>query len=310
MKGVLVALLLLISIVISGPAFADEFDQILGSALKYYSEGDYDNAIEKFFEAKLLKDEPELVYNIARAYDKKGDCQAAQKHYSQFLARSDAPAETAKKAKSYLEALGECPTKGTLALACDPPSAQVQIDGNPMGPCGRYELEQGDRVLIISAPGYKPQDKKLTITAGQVEATTVNLEISEPAGGGIVDKDGPSTTNWLAIGTLSGGAALIVATVIVDQINLSGNAKELEKLPQGDPRRADFEDKFSTNQAIMYVTGGLGVAAIVAGTIFWAADIGASSESAALSTGDDFTWTLSPAVSHEGDVGAVLNLTF
>ena len=285
-------------------ASADDFEKIVAEGFKHYNDGDFDGAIEKFFEAKFIKDEPELIYNIARSYDKKGECISAQKHYEQFLARGDAPEETMEKARGHLERLGVCSTEGTLSLACAPAESTVTIDGNPLGPCAQYQLEQGTHVLIVQAEGYKPINREVVINPDQVEALTFQLEYIEPLHDPTpTDIAGP--TNWLALGLIGGGAAFILTAAVVDQINYHGNAKELEKYPVGDSRRDDYEDSYEINQSIMWICGGIGLAAAITGSIFLATDIGMAESNAAVDPSTGYSWSLSPTVNDEGLGGRV-----
>jgi len=287
---------------LSSTAHADDFAKIVSEGMKAYNEENYDVAIEKFFEAKLLNDAPELVYNIARAYHKKGRCDLAQKHYDQFLARGDAPDKLVKKAKGHSESLGECPTEGTLALTCLPKDANVQIDGNEMGACGKFELEQGRHVLVVTAPGHKPADREVMIEPGQVEATTVSLEIAQTApppdeGGGF---------NWLGFSLVTVGVGLITGAIVIDVVNQE-NLDELDSLPKGDPDRTSFEDAHATNQALIWTFGSIGIAAAATGTVLWIMGIGdGSGGDEAADAGD---WNLAPTVTSQGG-GAALHVTF
>src|SRR5690606_21348260 len=152
--------------VFSPVAMADDFEAIVAEGMRYYGEGNYDAAIEKFFKAKLLRDEPELIYNIARSDDKKGDCNAAKRHYEMFVKRKDAPKPTAEETQGYADPLGECPTTRTMTYAWTPAVALVSANGNPHGVCGQYKLGEGSYALIVTAEGIKPADRRVEIKAG------------------------------------------------------------------------------------------------------------------------------------------------
>lgn len=289
------------------------FHAVVGEAMRYYTEEKYDAAIERFFAAKLIKDKPELVYNIARAYDKMGRCSTAKKHYAQFLARGDSPDELRAKARSYDEALGECPTTGTLALTCSPADARVQIDGQTAAPCGQLTLEQGPHTLVVSAPGYVPIDRQVTIEAGETLATTIALNL-EPSvaggGGGSATVDSGGGFNWLGFSLVTAGAGLFIGAVVIDVVN-QANIDELDRMPLGDPDRGSFEDALTTNQALMWTLGSIGIASLATGTVLWILGVGESSSSSAATSTDDalVDWQLTPAVGPQG-AGASFRLDF
>jgi len=70
-----------------------------------YAERNYRTAIEKFVEAYAIDHDPNLLFNIARCYEKLGDLGAAIEKYEAFVAAPGADTEGRIKAKESLTEL-------------------------------------------------------------------------------------------------------------------------------------------------------------------------------------------------------------
>jgi tetratricopeptide (TPR) repeat protein len=286
-------------------AYAQEsFDDLVAKGLKSYSDGKYDDAIELFMKARVLDDQADLLYNIARCYHKKGDCIAAQEHYKRFTSRPNATPDLVEKTANWVTELGQCATTGSLALACTPANATVSIDGDARtGPCGKFDdLKPGEHSLLVTSPGYEAQSLTVKVEVDKVITATANLKRAE----------GPVTTdsgaNWLGWGLTGGGAAVLVAGLSVDIANLS-NQDELKTLIKGDPARASVEDAYSRNQTITWVLYGLGAATAITGVVFLITGVGKPASEQRAQSADGFTWQLVPSFSPD-HAGGLLQLTF
>jgi iron complex outermembrane receptor protein len=72
-----------------------------------FREGKFDEAIESFTEANELVPHPHLLYNIAQAYRRKGDCDKALRYYRDFLqAEPTTPNRT--KVEGHITAMQQC----------------------------------------------------------------------------------------------------------------------------------------------------------------------------------------------------------
>lgn len=91
----------------AGTAFAqdDGFDDIVRRALEAYKSKRYAQAITGFERAYDLRAEPELVYNIARAYEKSLKSAEAIGAYERFLELPGTTADLRAKARGSLDAL-------------------------------------------------------------------------------------------------------------------------------------------------------------------------------------------------------------
>jgi len=301
---------------------AESFEALVAEGVKAFSDGEYDKAIDRFTRARVIEDQPELLFNIARCYDRKGSCQAARDNYLTYIKRDGAAPDTVKRAKDLLEKLGECPTTGTVRLLCDPKSATATVTPNDAkikltpdqqdGPCGDRELPEGSYFISVSADGYKPVDRTVEIAVSKVELVRVNLEPSAatPPPPTNNNADSGGGINWLGWSLVGGGTVLFIAAIGVDVAN-QGVKDDLEQTPTTDPGRSDLESEFETNQALIWALGGIGIAAAVTGTVFLITGVGSSSSDEGSASMDDaWSWELSPTVSPDGDMGAVFRMTF
>lgn len=79
---------------------------------KAYAERNYRAAIEKFVEAYAIDHDPNLLFNIARCYEKLGDLPAAIEKYETFIATPGADTEGRLKAKASLRELRQLESQG------------------------------------------------------------------------------------------------------------------------------------------------------------------------------------------------------
>jgi tetratricopeptide (TPR) repeat protein len=100
----------------------DKLRALIAEATRLAVEGQYDEAIDRYFEAKTIRDDPRLDFNIARCYHKKGDCPSAVQFYKAVRARSDADPQDTADADRYLKALGQCPVQGPEEVVVAPPA--------------------------------------------------------------------------------------------------------------------------------------------------------------------------------------------
>lgn len=84
-------------------AETNRFESLVSSALAHYSRGEYLQAIQDFEEAYSIDDQPELMYNIARSYEKALLPEPSIQAYESFL---KLPGTTAQLRTKALESLG------------------------------------------------------------------------------------------------------------------------------------------------------------------------------------------------------------
>lgn len=151
------------------------FESLMTKGLEYYKKGsqnsqNYAQAIEYFSAAKKQNPLPDVVYNIARSYHLMGDCENALESYREFAMTS---AANANKVKDYISSLSsQCGVKmGSLNLKCEPANAVVSIDNAANVACnGTHSLKAGDHSLLITAEGYEPETRKISVSSNNIPA--------------------------------------------------------------------------------------------------------------------------------------------
>jgi tetratricopeptide (TPR) repeat protein len=84
---------------------ATEFDAVVARAVEAYSAQRYDEAIALFEQAWAMRQQPEIIYNIARVYERAVRRPEAIERYEQFLSMPNTTAELRARAMTSLEAL-------------------------------------------------------------------------------------------------------------------------------------------------------------------------------------------------------------
>jgi hypothetical protein len=99
---------------------------------KAYADRNYRLAIEKFVEAYAIDHDPNLLFNIARCYEKLGDTSAAIEKYEAFIAAPGADTDGRLKAKASLRELRLLESQGGTtserANEAQPPTENAGID--------------------------------------------------------------------------------------------------------------------------------------------------------------------------------------
>lgn len=86
-------------------AQSDQFDALVQDGMSHYRARRYDQAIEKFEAAYAVSPQPELIYNVARAYEKSLKRDEAMAAYERFLSLEGTTADLRSKALEALTAL-------------------------------------------------------------------------------------------------------------------------------------------------------------------------------------------------------------
>lgn len=86
---------------------ARKVEQLAGEGAQAYNDGDYEEAIELFEDAYELEQVPNLVYNIAKSYEKMEDYDRAVEHYREFAISPDVDSEARASAIERIERLRE-----------------------------------------------------------------------------------------------------------------------------------------------------------------------------------------------------------
>lgn len=132
----------------------DAFNAKVQEAMNHYRAKQYSQAIEKFEAAYAIREQPELIYNIARAYEKSLKRDDAIRTYERFLAL---PGTTADLRAKALQALNALRREQRLEEQSKNPPAGPSGTGMTAGPTGGGVIAQPpppkDRTLEWSLIG-------------------------------------------------------------------------------------------------------------------------------------------------------------
>jgi hypothetical protein len=151
-------------------------------------------ALRDFEEAYRIRPHHSVLYNIGQAYvllDRPVDAVRALRRYLQEGGDAIDP-----RRKSEVTSIVEREERkiGALALAVEPATASVEIDGAKLPPNraeGPLPLAAGHHAVLAFAPGYLPHAQSIRIEAGKTTTTKLELERAESAEA--------APTGWLAV---------------------------------------------------------------------------------------------------------------
>jgi len=127
-------------------------------------------------------------------------------------------------------------TSGTIQVRTSPANADVFVDGerNGVTPRNLTGLAAGRHTIRVTRPGYRPQERAITVEAGQT--VRVNFSLARPS---------PATTKAPAGPAARTPAAKTPAqsrTVVPAPVSGKGGAIEIDTRPPGARVRLDNRD--------------------------------------------------------------------
>jgi tetratricopeptide (TPR) repeat protein len=169
------------------PPADDAFGRQVQTAIDLFQKQHYDEAIKAFRAAYAMKPEPEILYNIARVYERSGQIEEALQSYRDFLAAPGTTAALRAKAQENVNALNHEKALREQSNAPQPPTGPASAprgagEGRvetsvqePRPPTGAYVLMGAGVVGIgagiilgVVAQGNKNDfDKATTVTDKQ-----------------------------------------------------------------------------------------------------------------------------------------------
>jgi outer membrane receptor protein involved in Fe transport len=133
---------------------AEEADLQFELGIDAYRSGAYRDALEHLLASNRLVPNKNVVYNIARTYEKLEKFPDAYRHYSDYLELEQDPAER-KSAEDALARIGQ--NVALVRVSSDPPGAVVYVDRVDLGARGStprvLALEPGVHRVIIEHEG-------------------------------------------------------------------------------------------------------------------------------------------------------------
>ncbi len=134
-------------------------------------------AAAAFEESYRLRPVPVVLFNLAGAYDRMGRVRQALDHYLRYLHDAGSTVNSARSAQVQANIARLRVQLAVVQLELTPPTARVEVDGRDSvrTPDG-LELEAGEHVVSVSAPGFVSQRQSLTLRLGERRALQVRLE--------------------------------------------------------------------------------------------------------------------------------------
>jgi hypothetical protein len=199
-----------------------------------YAERNYRAAIEKFVEAYAIDHDPNLLFNIARCYEKLGDLGAAIEKYEAFVAAPGADTEGRIKAKESLVELRHLKDQGgvSTAMSVSPAGASDASSESSGAESGRgvniwpwltlgtgvvvagvgvtaYALGAHDHSLVTDAKGYGDPSEVYPMTRAEAQSYIDSGNTKKLVGGIALGAGGALVATgviWLVTGKSDAGA--------------------------------------------------------------------------------------------------------
>lgn len=181
---------------------ADEAELNFTLGAHHYQRGEYREALAHFLASNRLVPNRNVLFNIARCYEKLAAFPEAYRYYS-FAYEAETDAESRARIEAARAALAD--KIALLDITSDPPGATIYLDRRDLGPRGsaprKLGVSPGEYTVILELPGYYPVEQRLSaLAAGQSAEVRVELkpvlgrvEIGESARGASVVVDDPES---------------------------------------------------------------------------------------------------------------------
>lgn len=291
-------------------AFADansDFTRLMTQGIEQYKAGkndpsQYETAIATFKKAYALNPNPDITYNIARAYHQLGNCESALSAYREYALTSPTNADSVSEYISELSS--QCDKKmGALNFICSPTHAVISIDNSDIknAPCsGKHALPFGTYRIHIAATDYTPQDREVTIDSTHDKTMMIELEPH------VADEQTPQTVSlseftpffWGGVGAAGGGVLLtIIGGALLGTAHSSIEYNNIRGLYERNDGKQD------AGAALLSI----GVVATLAGVGLFVADTILRTKSSETTSANRFIPSLSVAAD---GASAGLNLSF
>ncbi len=254
------------------------FGELVGEAKTAYDGGEYSKAVDLLLAANRLQPNSRLLLNVARSYDKAGDCKNSLGYYGAFQ-RSDAEQSLKDTAQAEADAI-QCDTfdetaSGRTLFKSQPSGATVTMDGETLGvtPFEKVQIPTGIHTFVFSLEGKKDEEKKLQLTVGKdltIEQRLVDQQVAtttEPDDkqGDIQEQAPPPeekdyTQHYIAGGVAAAGVGLLVMGLVFDLAIIPSTDEDRDATVPGSPEYDELTDKRSgqaTVAIIGYVSGSI-----------------------------------------------------
>ena len=255
------------------------FDELIGQAKTAYEAENYPEAIKYLIAANRAQPNARLLLNIAKSYEKSGDCVKALVYFRAFVRDPEAEPALMDQANESLSKSASCSgwndlMTGRLLITANQPGASATVDGQSVGtlPTEVAGLMEGDHTIVVTLDGYQPFEETLKLYPDKDAkvSATMREEVQEV----VVDDPGPTPTipekeptpvvPYIIAGSVSAvGLGVFVGGLIVD-LGIPGkfdDPREQTGISQEEFDELTEDRKSAASTAvILYVVGGVLVA--------------------------------------------------
>lgn len=155
---------------------ADEADLEFRIGAEAYQKGDYRGALEHFLLSNRFVPNRNVVYNIARSYQKLERYPEAFRYYTEALSgETDANAKT--RILAEIEQIR--PHVAVVDIRTEPVGATIYVERKDLGPRGEtpraLALPAGSYRVFIELAGYYPVERRVDVTLGKTTDLQIGL---------------------------------------------------------------------------------------------------------------------------------------
>ena len=159
------------------PDLAAEADLHFQIGVEHYRAQRWREALEHLLQSNRLAPNRNVVFNIARCYEKLGDYEQAWRHYDDYTAVETDP-EYRASGEAALERIAD--KVALVEIQTVPAGATVYVDRRNLGVRGTtpltLALPPGPHTLILDAEGHQPSRVKTQAVRGESVPATANLD--------------------------------------------------------------------------------------------------------------------------------------
>jgi hypothetical protein len=253
-----------------------EAERLFNDAVAASERGDFAAALSAFQGSYRLNPLPDLLYNIGMCHKALGDLPAAANAFREYVAAVGGNLSPEERAEFDTLLAELVPQVGRLVIEGPPPGASVLIDGVVVGTAplpAWVAVAPGRHNVEAALDGYSRFTSEVDVVAGAsltVSAPLVALVGPGPAPGPGVPPAGGETSEggglspwfWACVG-VAGASALTMA--ITGGLTLKYN----DDFDAGGRTDADLRDTTIALRTTTDVFLGIGLAAVVAGTVLF-----------------------------------------
>jgi hypothetical protein len=243
-----------------------EAERLFNDAVAASERGDFAAALTSFQASYQANPLPDVLYNIGMCHKALGDLPAALNTFRDYVAAMGGNLTPDERAEFDALLAELAPQVGRLDIQGPPPGTSVSIDDVAVGttPLGVWvAVSPGAHRVAAARPGYSPFSSEIEVAAGQtlaVNAPLVALSGQDPDTS--ADEGGMSPWFWACVG-VAGASALTMA--ITGGLTLKYN----DDFDAGGRTDADLRDTAIALRTTTDVFLGIGLAAVVAGTVLF-----------------------------------------